>query len=486
MNINPAIIIDDFLTTKREVFSVDEFFHSIKKQGVKFTKNDAREVLYTSDLVFPLVNNEFITRAGVFTGRWFSFMPTKEEIQKGYIIIGHRAMPFINPEIPPDRVCLSTPRQIIPMEKCVFSMNMATECFSLYGEGYVLPYIFGDHSNEKLSLASIQYAMPSEIQLTAWPLKEITGGENFQLGDRLLCKVMDWKDAIIQVEVLHADSSNAISISDMEREDWYSTFEKGLISCIEKNGPASSIEEQLAYLYLEHQEELCIPNCGSIEEFFKHTKKIAFTPFGVETRIWKVGEEIPFAGEWNKDASAEVLYMQVNMIFSPKVLDAYVLNYYSEKKVSNSQKTMDELIDEIFPFSYTFSAAERKLITEQIEKRSPVLLAQNEFYEGSKIPPLRKQIVELYSKVSRLVCQISKSGLMLSDLPSQELIILMQLFSHIYKIIEEIEDTLIKDQIPVDELMLSLEGMEETFYDIQGVLKNTIDTHTYKDIKIVE
>lgn len=486
MKINPAIVIDEYLCSKKGVFSVDDFYHDIKKQGVKFSKKDAQEVLYTSDRVFPLVDNEFITRAGVFTGRWFSFMPSKEEIQKGYILIGHRAMPFINHELPPDRLCLVTKTDVIPPSKCLFSMNLATEVFSLYGEGFVLPYVFGDHSNERYSLASIQYSLPNEITLTAWPLDKIAGKNGFHYGDRFLCKVNSWEQGIIQLEVLPAEKSDMLSASDMEREDWYSTFENCLLRSVEKNGPATSIEEQLAYLYLENQEQLCIPNCGSAEEFFKRTRKLCFAPFGVESRIWKTGEDIPFAGEWNKDATAEVLYMQSNMIFSPQVIDAFVLNYYAEQKKSKEEKSLDALVDDIFPFSATFSPMERKLIVEQIEKRSPLLIAQNEFYEGSKIPGLRKKIVELYAQVSRLVCQISKSGLKLSELPSQELIILMQLFSHIYKIIEEIEESMMKDQIPVDELSLSLDGMEETFYDIRGVLKNTLDEHTYKDLKIVE
>lgn len=486
MKVNPAVVIDEFLCTKRNVFSADEFYHEMKKQGVKFSKKDAQEVLYASDRVFPLVDNEFITRAGVFTGRWFSFMPSKEEVQKGHIFIGSRAMPFINHDLPPDRVCIVTKTDIIPPSKCLFSMNTATDVFSLYGEGFVLPYVFGDHSNDRYPITTIQYSLPNEITLTAWPLDKIAGNKGFHYGDRILCKVNSWEQGIIQMEVLPAEKSDMISASDMEREDWYSTFEDCIIQSVTKNGPATSIEEQMAYLYLEYQEQLCIPNCGSAEEFFKRSKKVCFAPFGVESRIWKAGEEIPFAGEWNKDSTAEVLYMQSNMIFSPSVIDAFVLNYYSEQKKSKENKTLDALLDDIFPFSSTFSPMERKLIVDQIEKRTPVLLAQNEFYEGSNITALRKKIVELYAEVSRLVCQISKSGLKLSELPSQELIILMQLFSHVFKIIEEMEDSLIKDQLPVDELSLSLDGMQETFYDIRGVLKTTLDEHTYKNIKIVE
>lgn len=486
MKENPVILIDEFICTHKEVFTLDEFYHEMKKKGIKLTKNDAKEVLYASDFIFPLVNGEFITRAGVFTGRWFSIMPTKEEIQKDHLVIGHRALPFLNPEIAPDRVCIVTSTDVIPPEKCIFSMNFATDVFSMYGEGFVLPYIFGDHSNEKLTLASIQYSMPTEIQLTGWSISEIAGKKGFQYGDRLLCKISDWKEGIIYVEVVKGTDSSSISFADIERDEWYSTFEKSILASIRKNGPASSIEEQLAFLYLENQEELCTPTCASIEEFFKRTKKLCFAQFGVETRIWETGQDIPFAGEWNKDASTEILYGQSGMLFSPKVMDAFILNYYADIKNHDVNKSLDDLIDDIFPFSSSFNTSERKIITEQIQKRSPYLIAQSEFYDDKRITSLRKTIVELYAQVNRLVCQISKSGLKLSELPSQELIILMQLFSHMFKIIEEMETSPVKDQLPIDELVLSLEGMEETFYEVQGILKNSLDAHAVNDITIVE
>ena len=73
--------------------------------------------------------------------------------------------------------------------------------------------------------------------------------------------------------VLPANSSSELTADDLEREEWYSNFEKGLINGFETNGPVSSIEQQLAFLFLENQQELCIKNCGSAEEFLKHTKK---------------------------------------------------------------------------------------------------------------------------------------------------------------------------------------------------------------------
>lgn len=486
MNSNPAFVIEQYLSTKQDVFTADSFYHDVKKQGVRLSKNDAVELLYSSNLVFPLMRNEFITRSGVFTGRCFSFVPSKEEVQKGFFFLGHRAMPFINPDCPPDKLFISDAKNIIPAEKCVFSMNLAMDTFALYGEGYVLPYIFGDHSNENLALSSIQYSMPTEIQLTAWPLSKISGKIPFMYGDRILARVLNWKEGIIQVSVIRANRSDTVSSDDIEREEWYSEVEKSLITSIAKNGPAGSIEEQLAYLFLEHQQELCTLNCGSLEDFFKRTKTIGFSQYGVETRIWKQGEQIPFVGRWNQEMSANALYMQLQTMFSPQILDCFLQDYEYQKEKKSENKSLDDLIEDIFPFPGSLSPAEKKILVVQMERRIQRFLKDNYVCSNRKLPDLRKRILTLFTEVSKLMASVSISGLKLSDLPSQELIILEQLFSHVHKIVEEMGDLIMVNQLPIDDLLLSLEGMEETFEDIQKTIKTSIDVNTYKNIKIIE
>ena len=230
MDVRESAIIEDFFLNYHDIFTVDDFCRLMKADGVKLSHDYARTILDTSDMVFSLINEEFITRAGVFIGRWFSFMPSAEEIQKGYIILGHRCIPFVNPDVSPDEIQITDGKAIIHPKAVTFSMNLALDTFALYGEGYVLPYIFNDHSNKKLQLSSVQYGMPSEIDLTAWPLSKITGGKNIKYGDRILGRVVDWSANIVELSVLPANASDELTAADLEREEWYLDFEKGLIN----------------------------------------------------------------------------------------------------------------------------------------------------------------------------------------------------------------------------------------------------------------
>lgn len=478
--------ISEFLDQQTDIFTVDNLISYIKHKGKKISKDQAFEVLHSSNKIFPLVNDEFITRAGVFTGRWFSFKPTKEEVQKDHILIGHRCMPFANPDIAPDNFTVIAGNNIVDSEPTVFSMNLAMDTFALYGEGYVIPFIFNDRSNQDIPLTNIQYNLPKEITLTSWCLSAIAGNEEFKFGDRLLCRIINWEENMVEMHVQKNELSEfVISNSVIEREEWYSHFEEGLLNGFKRNGPGSSIEEQLALLFLEGQEELCIKNCGSAEEFLKHTKKIGFSQFGVESRIWYNGEMVPYVGEWNKLVSKDLVLAEMSGSFSPRIIDAYLENYIFEQQKGISRTTFEELSRKIFPVNLKMSPSERKSVLLNIEKRHDILKKEYNQFSDYTVAPLRKRILDLFTQINELLCAIGCSGLEVEKFPQQEMVILSQLYTHVVHLLDEVENVFLRDQLPVSDISLSLEGMEETFEDVRGTLKRSLDYNIYKGFEII-
>ena len=487
MELDDSQIIGEFLRKEQNVFTAAQFQKYLKAHGVKIAKSQIIDLLRSSDFIFTLVNDEYITRAGVFTGRWFSFKPTKEEVSKGKFIIGHRGMPFVNPDISPDCIKVVANGLILPDESEVFSMNLAMDVFALYGEGYILPYILNDHSNNSTPLTSVQYSMPSEVNLTCWSLDKIATSGKFKYGDRILCRVVDWETSCIEMSVIDSSSKMTISQAAIEREEWYTDFENGLLQSFDRNGPASSIEEQLAFLFLENQEQLCIKNCGSAEEFLKHTKKIGFSPFGVENRIWRNGESVPYIGEWNKGLANELVMANMAMSFSPHILDAYLQNHISEELSGKKDlESVPQLVEKIVPSVFRMPAEERKVVVLNIEKRRAILKAEYNQFAERPIVAVRKRILELYSQVNELLCSIGCSGLTIESFPQQEMIILSQLFTHINRMLEEIENVFARDFFPVDEVQLSLTGMEDTFEDIGGSLYSALEEKRVSSFEMVD
>ena len=484
----PGEVISAYLRQQSDVFTDNDFYLYLKQNGIKTTIDEVHEILHMSDIVFPLIDEQYVTRAGAFLGRWFSFKPSKEEIEKNAFIIGHRCMPFVDPEIAPDSIKVFSNGLEVSSSPVTFSMNLAMDVFALYGEGYIIPYIFNDKSNTKFNISSIQYNMPSEITLTAWSLDQVTHGQKFKYGDRILCRVIDWDKSIVEMTLQKSDMDGlVVSESDILREEWYSYFENGLLESFERHGPSRSIEEQLSFLFLENQEQLCIRSCGSVEEFLSHTTKIGFEAYGVETRIWHSGQNVPYVGKWNKAViEKDSLMTEMAMLFTPQIIDAYLENHIYESKKKRKTENLEEVIEKIFPQNIRMSPSERRFVMLNIGKRHDILKKNYNNFSDFTIAEIRKRALELFTQVNSLLCSIGCSGIEILEFPQQELVILTQLYSHIVRLLEEVENAFLRTELPVEDVSVSIDGMEETFDEIEGTLKTALEMNRLKGYEILK
>lgn len=489
MDIDLSFLVSEYLQCNLDVFTVEDFYNFLRKRNAKITRAQAESFLRTSEYVFALVNNEFVTRAGAFTDRYFSFKLTKEEIKKGHFILGHRCMPFINPEISPDNINICVNDKYIPPVPTQFSLNLAMDTYSFYGEGYSLSYILNDRANTDYKISSIvTHDLPSTIKLTSWPLDIFGSNRKVEYGDRILCKVTDWSCNQVEVSLRKANNDPlSVSFEEMEREEWYSKFETAMLKNFEKNGPSKSIEEQLAFMFLENNEDLCQKSCGSCEEIFAHSNKISFGSFGVESRLWRTGEIVPFAGCWNGLSSSDALISEISQMFSPNVIDAYlcreILKEISKKR-NLTEEEFENLLYNIFPSSLDLHISERKSLLLNIKKRHDIIFKHFDKDKENRIASLRDYVLALFTDVSTLLCDIGCSCEKFDEFPQQDLVILTQLYGNLISIIEELQNPLTRNQFPVDDTMVSLDGMNETFIEIKNPLKNTLKKIAYSKVNI--
>jgi hypothetical protein len=61
-----------------------------------------------------------------------------------------------------------------------------------------------------------------------------------------------------------------------------------------------------------------------------------------------------------------------------------------------------------------------------------------------------------------------------------------QIYSHVVRLLEEVENVYLRPQFPTEDVCLSLEGMEETFEDISGTLFSALESNRFKGFEIVK
>ncbi|MBQ9630932.1 MAG: hypothetical protein IJR49_05040 [Treponema sp.] len=473
MKVQAEALINRFLRTHKECFSIKEFSRILLKMGIRANKNECFEYLAMNPFVFSLPKNMFVTRCGVFTDKLFSFKPTRKEVEQGIFVAGSRCMPFADPEMFPSMFTFIYKGNVLSQQSAEFDAGTAADLHALYGVEFASQYITADPANTGLDLASNDFELPPYVKLTGKSLLPLINDCAFKYGDRLLCKILNWDLGQIEiVSVVQNKKSLQLGYENLKRESWNACLENALLESFDIVGPRSSIEEQLALVFLEKQEELCTNDCGSIEEFLETSDSVSYAPFGVETRLWKTDEEVPAVGKWNEipeedDIAEEILS---NLAFPDFIIDAAVLTQMFNKKY-DAQKVLAQIL----PEASEISLAEKRLFILHINSRHDILKKNYNWFADFPISKIRERALALYSQTNSLIFEIDHAATNLERYPQQALIILSQIFSHIIRILEMLVNDSTNALNDQDEIILSIEGMEMNFEGIRDELVDMVE-----------
>ena len=417
----------------------------MKRLNVSASKEDILSYLEESGLAFPLSNGYYVSRAGAFTGELFSIRPSNLEYDAGIIIQGDRCIPFVDPDIPSDELVFMIDGIRLQRKSAAFDSDEAIDKFMLYGEEYAPQYIASDPANEGLDVMAVSGELSNSVRLTGLDMSILKEHFAFERGDRLVCRVQNWQRGIIEFFILH-DSKNRFNVGKLgeKRLDWYRKLEAYLLESFEVSGPCASIEEQLAAVFFEHREDLCIPECGSVEEYLlEGTRKIALESFGVETRLWYRGKSAPAVGNWNKAALRKISKDQKHSFpaglyynIPDEVPDQAVLDMYYRHK-----DDLGTLSTSLFPEDYQFHAGERERLMVHLAERDARFKTCYNWFADQRAGPIRTMSLELFKKVNGLLYKIDGCEGDLNDFPQQELVILTQLYSNIRECIRNVRRT---------------------------------------------
>lgn len=480
-----ALYVNKFLRAFPEEFSVKEFIKYLSYLNCKVTKEEAEELIYGSPYVFELESGKFVTRAGAFTGRYFSVVLSQEEYENKCFLPGHRCMPFVDQEVMSYSLIFIWNGNVLPNKIVEYSKEFALDHFSLYGEEYESQFIANDPGMSDFDLSANDFELPMKINLQSVDLSPIFKRYNIQSGDRLLFTVENWDEGIINVTPCLREKSENLELTgeDIERNKWYKNLEKYMKELFDKLGPRSSIEEQVADVFFEHADDLCIRQCGSMEEFLKHTKAVSVESFGVETRLWHSGQVIPAIGMWNVQDDGGEIDMKPHLMYS---VPDYIVDEYIKDHAFKKKKDIQELMDTVYPPVFFIPPEYRQELLLNITNRNDIILDSYNWFADHQIGDIRHKALLLYTKISGLVYEIDRTGGKFKTYPQQELVILFQLYTHLTKLMETLAfdpNSLVKD---TDTISASLDGMDFNFEDIEGALRSALFASKKNEFTVIE
>ncbi len=456
-------------------------------KGFSLSQREGEDYLAESPYVSWIEDGKFITRAAAFTGRFFSFTLTPEEFKNKMFVPGSRFMPFVDEMQNPASWTYIFNGAAVPHKVGSFRKETALDLNILYGEEYEVQYIAADPAMGGFDLARTDFELPPTVQITGCDLSQFIDGMGLRAGDRIVCRVTNWDKGEIEIfpQAKRRDESKGIvqiGEDDRERLAWGDLFEKSLLTILEREGPCATIEEQLAFAFYENIDGLCSFNCDSVENYLLHSKKIGLELFGVETRLWHKGQDVPAVGLWNKNDMEKDPGDLANLKF--KIPD-YILDDYLRDFEFKKQKDLTVLLKTMFPENFALTPHEKNYVLLHIAGRHAIIAKNYNYFADFPVGQIRSDALDLYSRVCSLVYDVETSSAKFDKFPQNELVVLSQLFAHINRILESIDsnpDAAVEDQ---GTLSLSLEGMEYNFEDIEGALRSVIESEKKNSFTIV-
>ena len=480
-------LTDRFLRTVLDPFSTRDIQRFCMQLGLRISEREAKTLLAQSPYVYMLTDGSYITRAGVFSRQWFSIRPTAQEVAKGVFVAGDRCIPFVDDELSPSNLTFIIDGRELQKKVCQFDSDFAIDLYQLYGEEYAPQYIASDPANSDVDYVSRNFELSTSVNLTCVDIGYLETCYGFVEGDRLVCRVTDWDAGVVEIKVLHShtDVFEAGPVASA-RLDWYDLLEKKLLESFDSAGPCSTIAEQLEIVFFDNRSKLCVPECGSIEEFLaRYSKKVGLEHYGVETRLWRKGEMVPAIGVWNDAELAlyddfDFITMETRAIYSTPdcIFDEFLRDMYFSRK-----NNLEELFDYIYGSDYSFSRKQRSRLLLHLSERNDILQQSYNWFADQKKGPVRHETLDLYRQVSTLAYRIECSHGKLEKYPQQELVILSQLNTHLLRMIMSFEtDSQVEND--AEALMMSLEGMRYTFEDIEDALESAFETQRLRQFKV--
>ncbi|MFI3256738.1 MAG: hypothetical protein R3Y36_00390 [Spirochaetales bacterium] len=478
--------IDRLIRKKKVPFSLQMLQKQLDNAGFAVPTYMLEDYLQTHPLIFEKENGLYVSRAAVFTDKIFSIKPTKSEISAGILITGHRCIPFVDPELSPHEITFISIDRKLKKTVAKLSLDDVFTTHNLYGEEFIPQYMAEDPANQLYDYKSEESLFAQSFDVTVWDMKDYYQNLNFSYGDRLIARVVDWDLGTVEIFPKKAQKATPFEVTEDDelRNEWFSDFEKILENGIETYGPLLNIEEQLAYAFFEYTDKLCTPFCASVEEYILQNRTIGIESYGVESRLWKSGEEIPALNFWNDSKRfdlADTLYSEIGLPIPTFMLDVYILDaiYLKEKELQNITRRL-------IPETYKAEENQIKKIATRIKSRYNVILQNYDRFSEFNKGPLRNNTLTLYSKLVGLTCELDACAAKINTFPQQPLIMLGQIFSHTTQFLQSL---LYDGPIPDEDMPFmysSLEGMTASFEDVEDELLIIIQDKQKDSLKIIQ
>ncbi|MDD2600580.1 MAG: plasmid pRiA4b ORF-3 family protein [Kiritimatiellae bacterium] len=316
------------------------YFEKLLKHARRIDKGfDDEERLYElaceSEWLFEddryIIDDCYMPRHCFFKGAEFRVTPLQEEVEGGFLIPGHRFIPFISREVFAGAVTLKLPDgSIASTRNASLPAELAISALMFYGTYGMISYLTDDN---KLNDESFVAPYEQPVHLTVFEMQDFFKQSNFQTGDSLMLTVEDWLTGVLSCRHIPSEK-RAVDFVGMR--EWVDALLAGFEKLREQDDLSYDCYEQAAHMFwlAETNEDLpsVIHNPPlSFAAFFNKQKELTIKTMGQLSFFWPIDEPIEERfrdlledDDSEPDSELEFMFQQLGVLVTLDDIEAYM------------------------------------------------------------------------------------------------------------------------------------------------------------------
>ncbi|MDR3343692.1 MAG: plasmid pRiA4b ORF-3 family protein [Treponema sp.] len=486
MTISQEDALYDFLENVTEPFAPEDVVAHIRKKNPQKTGRLAKEIASLIDsrnIAFRLDTKKWISRRGCFETTPFVISPTRLELLNGILIPGHRCIPFANPSLLPQEYTFYWKGAALPFTTIEGPPEEFYPYYSLFGEEYAPQYVARDNPENESAYNCDPYDDPAEVSIKTLDMRNLYRETAFVPGDRFVVKTLDWKAGAFELTRVDKDTWPEAALNA-----WAQAAEGGFEDSFALLGPGASTEEQIAYAYWYGGKRMRDIPAYALEDFlYEKTEGIETAAYGIETRFWYAGKEIPDQKELEENRAPPDRTMIEELLFQKKIpISEYVVQSYVRDAFFRNDPDIQHIIERIVPPSIPLQEREWCFIAEYIVEVLEEYQETYTLFADKSMGPIRQRVGELHTAVIDLTARLYKGDIDASWLPKHTFIILAQIQGHAAGVLEDLDTHESPPEAELEAMDNSLDSMIETYEDIKEMIDDALDSFRQNNLSVVK
>ncbi|MDR1218474.1 MAG: plasmid pRiA4b ORF-3 family protein [Treponema sp.] len=486
MTFNQEEALYDFLKNAVEPFTLEEvaaYVHDADTTRSGRLAVQIAALINVKRLAFPTGSKKWVSRRGCFEQARFIIKPSRTEIMNGILIPGHRCVPFANPLLRPKEYSFFWKKKSIRWTGIEGEPEEFYPYYTIFGEEYTPHYIAME--NEDNEYAYSEREEPAVVSVSTLNMSGIYRETGFVPGDGFITKTLDWRIGSFSLEKI---SKEVWSESDLT--DWLSVAEDGFKKAFKTLGPGVSTEEQIAHAYFFGGKRMCDIPAHSLEEFlYEKTDCIEIVPYGIETRFWFAGKEIPDSKSLLDGQRIPDRTLIEDILYSKQIpASEFVVQAYVRDALYRRDTSVENVLLRLIPSNIvqTLNSREWNILSDYIAEVFAEIQPGYSLFTDKAAGPIRQNLADLHTAVVEFAATLRKDSMNEAYLPQQVFIMLSQVQTHAANLLDELSDEEEPSEIDILAMDNAYQGMLDTYDEVRSMISDSLSAFRKSNIYLVK